>query len=431
MASVRKLPELRVTVTLADGSTRSKSSDKRAELEAWAAAQSPVDVVWEKLPKLWQAQFRAIPGGPQFTKTAPRRADVQAWLDQRTAELVRGSFIEPKAGRTTLRQFYDDWSTTQLWAPGTRRAMDLAVLSTPFIDQPLKALRRADIERWIKSMQEGSQRLHGGIVRRSGALAPGTIHTRFSNLRTVLRGAVDDEKITADPTRGVKLPRTRRAEIAMTIPTVDQVRRILDAAAPEYRALIALCAFAGLRLGEAAALQVGDVDFLRREIHVRRQVQRENGGIVDIRPPKYGSERVVAAADGLLGILAVHIDLRGLQGLTGAWMFPGEREQPAHQNTVGHAWRTAKARAGIEGFRLHDLRHFYASALIAAGCDIATVQHALGHSSPSVTLNTYTHLWPKADDRTRAAAQGLVETVLTSADESVTNSKGRTARIRG
>lgn len=58
-------------------------------------------------------------------------------------------------------------------------------------------------------------------------------------------------------------------------------------------------------------------------------------------------------------------------------------------------------------FTLHSLRHFCASGLIAAGCDVVTVQHALGHSSPMITLNTYSHLWPKAEDRTRAAASSL------------------------
>jgi integrase len=62
----------------------------------------------------------------------------------------------------------------------------------------------------------------------------------------------------------------------------------------------------------------------------------------------------------------------------------------------------------MEDFTLHDLRHFYASGLIADGCDVVTVQHALGHSTPTVTLNTYSHLWPKAEDRTRAAATGLM-----------------------
>lgn len=201
----------------------------------------------------------------------------------------------------------------------------------------------------------------------------------------------------------------------------------ITAASPEYRALIALCAFAGLRLGEAAALRGGDVDFLRREIAVRRQVQRVNGGDVEIRAPKHGSERTVAAAPGLLEIIAEHIALRGLQGDREAWLFPGERGNPAHQNTVGHAWRSALARAGFEGFVLHDLRHFYASGLIAAGRDVATVQHALGHSTPAITLNTYTHLWPKAEDRTRAAAQGLVEAVLGRTDEFLTSARDGSA----
>jgi integrase len=61
---------------------------------------------------------------------------------------------------------------------------------------------------------------------------------------------------------------------------------------------------------------------------------------------------------------------------------------------------------GID-YRLHDLRHFYASGLIREGCDVVTVQRALGHSSAAVTLTTYGHLWPDANDRTRKAAGEL------------------------
>jgi integrase len=57
----------------------------------------------------------------------------------------------------------------------------------------------------------------------------------------------------------------------------------------------------------------------------------------------------------------------------------------------------------------HDLRHFFASGLIAEGCDVVTVQRALGHSKPTTTLNTYAHLWPTAEDRTRKAAQSLID----------------------
>ena len=55
-----------------------------------------------------------------------------------------------------------------------------------------------------------------------------------------------------------------------------------------------------------------------------------------------------------------------------------------------------------------DLRHFYASGLIAAGCDVVTVQRALGYAQASTTLNVYAHLWPSAEDRTRAAVADLM-----------------------
>ena len=89
-------------------------------------------------------------------------------------------------------------------------------------------------------------------------------------------------------------------------------------------------------------------------------------------------------------------------------MFEGNYGDPPHQNTVGYWWRRAKAAAGVDGVRLHDLRHFYASGLIADGCDVVTVQRALGHSKASITLDTYSHLWPTAEDRTRQAAASLM-----------------------
>lgn len=385
-----------------------------------------------KLPNgKWQGQFRPVAGGRQITRTSVRKATVQRWLDEQTAKVVTGTYADPRGGRLTLRVFYDDWSQRQIWETGTLKAMNLAVYSAPFLELPLSSITKAHVEQWVKDMQSKSRGLDVAGNPKARGLAASTIHTRFVNLRSVLRAAVGDRKIGADPSLGIRLPKLRKIEASMQIPAAEQVRQIQNAADPHYRALLALCAFAGLRLGEAAALKVGDIDFLRRSIEVRRQVQRENANSVDIRAPKHGSERTVAAADGLLVILSQHIDLRALQGQPEAWMFPGERGNPVHQNSVGHAWRTAKSRAKVEGYRLHDLRHFYASGLIAAGCDISTVQHALGHSTPMVTLNTYTHLWPKAEDRTRAAAEGLMGQVFHPADESVTNEKTRSAQIKG
>src|SRR5699024_2907266 len=77
-----------------------------------------------------------------------------------------------------------------------------------------------------------------------------------------------------------------------------------------------------------------------------------------------------------------------------------------------YRWNTLIKSTTIEGITLHDLRHFFASGLIASGCDVVTVQRAMGHSSASITLNTYSPLWPDAADRTRTAAGGLRREVV-------------------
>jgi integrase len=73
-------------------------------------------------------------------------------------------------------------------------------------------------------------------------------------------------------------------------------------------------------------------------------------------------------------------------------------DRPFNRNSAGEQWRRIRAAAGLTDFTLHDLRHFYASGLIASGCDVVTVQRALGHSSATITLGVYSHLWPTAED---------------------------------
>lgn len=227
----------------------------------------------------------------------------------------------------------------------------------------------------------------------------------------MFRAAVKDRVIGTDPPDGVRLPRRRRADVAMSIPTPEEVGQLMAVADARFQPFIALCAFAGLRLGEAAGTQLGDVDFLRKSLKVSRQVQRVNGGAIDVRAPKYGSERVVYLADSLVNVLAEHIAAHGTTG-EARLLFAGEGDDAPHQNTVGYWWRKTLRDASLSGIKLHDLRHFYASGLIAAGCDVVTVQRSPGHAKATTTLNTYAHLWPTAEDRTRKAAESIMSASL-------------------
>ena len=350
----------------------------------------------------WRARYRDE-AGHEHAQHFDRKIDAQRWLDEVTTSVVTGNYVDPKAGRVTFKQFYADWSKRQLWVPKTRENANLATGSVPFADKPMKAIRRSHVETWVKAM--------------SGKLAASTIKTRYGIVRSVFRAAVADKTIAADPSEGITLPRRRKAEAAMRIPTIEEIGQLLVhsdstrvSTRKGFRAYVALCAFAGLRLGEAAGVQVRDIDFLRRQLTVTRQLQRD-GSTYAVRPPKYGSERVIYLADELVIILSEHVAAHVGEGGPDRWLFTVGAD-PMYDNAITWRWRATRREAGLPKVRLHDLRHFYASGLIAAGCDVVTVQRALGHSSATTTLNTYSHLWPTAEDRTRAAASGLMREAL-------------------
>jgi integrase len=344
---------------------------------------------------VWRARYRDENGKEHAAHRATKR-DAQRWLDEQTAKIVTGEYVDPRAGRITFRSFYSEWSKRQIWQSNTTEVMAFVVNQFPYADLSINAIRRSHIEIWIKSL--------------SKTLAPATVGTRYRCISRIFKAAIDDRLITVDPTKGVRLPALRRTEAAMKIPTPDQVGAMISAADMDFAVFISICAFAGARLAEANALKVGDVDWMRRTLRISRQVQRGKVGTEpEIRGPKYGSERTVYVADELLIMLSEQIGRRGIARDSDAWLFVGKDEMmPPRQNTISVRWQRTCRDANIQGFTPHSLRHFYASGLIAAGCDVVTVQRALGHAKASTTLNIYAHLWPSAEDRTRAAAAGLI-----------------------
>lgn len=163
-------------------------------------------------------------------------------------------------------------------------------------------------------------------------------------------------------------------------------------------------------------MKVEDIDFLRRTLTVSRQVQRAGKNQIEIRPPKYGSERVVFLPPALLNMLAAHVE-RGVR--SEGWLFVGAGDNPPHQNMVGYWWRMALRDAGLKDTMLHGLRHFYASGLIAQGCDVVTVQRALGHAKASTTLDTFSHLWPTAAERITKASEAIMTSAVGNLADSV------------
>ena len=336
----------------------------------------------------WRARYRDA-DGRERARHFGRKIDAQQWLDGVVVDTATGRYVDPANDDLTLRAYYDEYKKRQLWVHRTTTSVDQAVASTTFLDVPFGKLRVSHVEAWVREQSE--------------TLAPSTVRTRLTQVRGVIRGAVGDRRLREDVTAGVKPPKARRKQHTMTIPSVEAVSRLLGAVEGQYRPLFALSSYAGLRIGEACAVRLEGLDLEDGTLHVQRQVVRKEGGGSELGPPKAESERVVYLPAGLVVMLREHIDVWGLDGQ----LFWAAGRKLMTGSSADFRWRQAKERTGLS-CKIHDLRHFYASGLIAAGCDVVTVQRALGHSSATITLNTYAHLWPSAEDRTREAAATLM-----------------------
>ena len=101
-----------------------------------------------------------------------------------------------------------------------------------------------------------------------------------------------------------------------------------------------------------------------------------------------------------------------VEQLSTEWIMCDEAGRQMGPWQLQRAFRAARAQVkGLpEGFRFHDLRHYYASLLISSGLDVKVVQARLRHASAKTTLDTYGHLWPDSDETTRAAIGGVMAT---------------------
>jgi integrase len=197
-----------------------------------------------------------------------------------------------------------------------------------------------------------------------------------------------------------------------------------------------------MRCSEILALGPDEIDFLRRNIHVGRQVKRV-GARLWFSLPKGGKERDVPLPHRTSLALAAHIAEQGVVEVTLPWHDPGSRDHgklvtfPLLFRTVddkamrestfnSSVWGRARCRAGVKHGRyrdgVHALRHYYASVLLAGGIDIRILSEYLGHHDPAITLRIYTHLLPDASKRTLQVIDAVLDA---AADVLVTPPKAR------
>jgi integrase len=171
------------------------------------------------------------------------------------------------------------------------------------------------------------------------------------------------------------------------VATTAQVWELYDLFPVRIRLAVLLGAFVGLRLGETCGLQPEDIDFMRGVVHPHVQYPAE--------PLKTRiSQTPVPVPASLAAELSAQIAAYGRH----SFLLTGEDGRQLSPWAVERAMRTARKKVQDlpAGFRYHDLRHYFASLLIAAGADVKTVQARLRHASAKTTLDTYGKSGPTA-----------------------------------
>ncbi|MFF5281252.1 tyrosine-type recombinase/integrase [Streptomyces sp. NPDC013171] len=351
----------------------------------------------------WRARYRDL-DGKEHARHFERKLDAQRWLDEVTASMVTGQYVDPRAGRVTFEKYAEKWEGSLIASEAGERITDNALrlhLVPALGARPMAAIRRNDIQVLFKHL--------------SDQLGPGSVRNVYDVLVRLMTAAVDDKVIAASPCRRITLPAMPDEEI--TPPTVEQVEAMARVMPPYIRAAIVTLAGSGLRIGELLGLKVSDVDFKAGTIRVERQ--RLQSG--KIGPPKTAkSRRTVPVGEVVTDALLAHLAARPSR----EWLFTMEEGEPLNYRRWKTEWNGARkalqaaengaaereSRKPVELPHMvtHDLRHFYASALIAGGASVKQVQLVLGHASAVITLRIYAHLWPGEEDRTRAVMDAVL-----------------------
>ena len=328
------------------------------------------------------------PDGRERSRTFTRKADAERHLAAVEGAKLSGAYVND-ANPVTVGEYARKWAANrphrQTTATRVESLISKHIEGTTIGDKRLSAVRASEIQAWVTD--------------RAKVLSPTTVRLLVQTLRSVFNAAVQDRLIASSPVARLSLPRSENARIVPL--TVDQVQVLADAMPDRCRAMIIIQAGLGLRIAELLALRLEDVDFLRRTVRVEWQLTQDAKHRVSPKTPR--SRRTVPLPTVVAETLAAHIS-----------EFSPAEDGSLFTTTSGNLYRqehfgarvfkpAAKSASLPAGVTSHDLRHHYASVLLAAGESVVAVAERLGHENATLVLKTYGHLMPDSEDRTRRA----------------------------
>ena len=331
---------------------------------------------------LYRVRYRTPDKRSTQKRGFTRKVDAELFAAEVEVDKSRGAYVSPTVGRTTVGELGPAWLARQKghMKPSGFRSYDSAWrmhVEPAWGKRQIVGIRFSEVQAWVAEL---SSRKGSSIVR-----------TAYSVLARIFDDAVRDRMLAANPARGAKLP--PKAPQRHVYLTADQLARLADESG-RYRALVLLLGVGGLRWGEAAALRVSDVDFLRRRVYLTRNAVMVSNRVI-VGTLKTHKDRTVALPAFVTDELSVTAAGKGRDELL--WSTAaGTPLGPPAPSTSWLAYAVARCQKVDKSFprvTAHALRHTAASLAISAGANPKVVQRMLGHASAAMTLDVYADLF--------------------------------------
>ncbi len=362
-------------------------------------------------------------------KTFRTKKAAESWARETATKVEAGTYLPPS--RQTLGELltaYLDGPAAQRVRPQTlasyRSVLTSYVLKpgagiTPLADLPVRSLALAHLDRLYSELRAPVVTVDARGNETTTQRSPRTVRYLHTVLRAALRYAVRQRLIPHNPSDFATLPRTKRAELRPL--DAAEARRFLDATAEDrWHALFMLLLTGGLRPSEALALRWSDIEWGNGSSAVRVCVQRarvkDAGGYRFDSCKTDRSRRTVTLPAEAAQTLKAHRARQNAEKLAiGAaykddgLVFASETgSSPDYRNIVDRHFAPALTRAKLPAMRLYNLRHTAATLLMAAGTHPKIVADRLGHSTITLTMDTYSHVLPNMQRQASDALENLL-----------------------
>lgn len=362
------------------------------------------------------------PDGRERTKAFKNKASADKHWRDMESDRDRGNYRDPNAGREKFHDIAVRWLASRRVDPSSQIRYESVYrlhVQPVFGKRAVRSIKPSDIATFQNEL--GAQ------------LGPSTVASARLVLVGILDLAVADDLIRKNPALSAVVPKVATESGERLVAWSDEtVFAVIDGHPGPLRLLPTIGATCGLREGELFGLAEEDIDFAEGVVHVRRQLKKLGEHYV-FGLPKNNRPRIVPLSGWTAENIRLHVTKFKPEPLSLPWEKPdgpprshrvlfrwldgGHMKPRAYSETV---WKPALAAAGVipepvkdaRGRRryittrkegTHQLRHYFASVMLADGVNIKELAEYLGHADAGFTLRVYAHMLPDSHDRARRA----------------------------